>query len=406
MNDDDYLWDRSGPPDPEVERLETLLRPLGHQESGSIPLVRLDAETTVRLKPDTTYVSAEHTPTFVSGAQTATFVSGAQTATHVSAAQTATHVSAAQTSTHVSATSTAGAKSLRYIPALAAAALIAIVAGGWWMVSPSRPQTPGWEVTTIEGAPTIASRSILSRSELPVGDWLETNERSQAGISVAGLGRIEIGPRTRVGLVSARAGDYRLNLERGTLHAVISAPAGQFFVETPSSLTVDLGCAYTLTVDEAGRGLVLVTAGWVGFEWQGRESFIPAGFVGATRPGVGPGTPYHERASSDVRAALELIDFSGESPETGPALSRVLAEAGERDEVTLWHLLTRVPAGERDRVFDRLARFVPPPVSVTREGIRLERRDMLDAWWDAMGLGTMSLWRTWKQAWPGGPTSK
>ena len=29
---DDYLWDRSGPPDPEVARLEELLRPLGRQD--------------------------------------------------------------------------------------------------------------------------------------------------------------------------------------------------------------------------------------------------------------------------------------------------------------------------------------------------------------------------------------
>ena len=33
--DDDYLWDRSGAPDPEVVRLEALLAPLGHR--GSAP---------------------------------------------------------------------------------------------------------------------------------------------------------------------------------------------------------------------------------------------------------------------------------------------------------------------------------------------------------------------------------
>ena len=28
---DDYLWDRSGPPDPDVQRLEELLSPLRHE---------------------------------------------------------------------------------------------------------------------------------------------------------------------------------------------------------------------------------------------------------------------------------------------------------------------------------------------------------------------------------------
>jgi hypothetical protein len=50
-------------------------------------------------------------------------------------------------------------------------------------------------------------------------------------------------------------------------------------------------------------------------------------------------------------------------------------------------------------VFDRLASFVPPPTGVTRDGIRAGDRRMLDAWWDALGLGTTSLWRTWSQQW-------
>jgi len=33
MSHDDYLWDRSGEPDPELERLESLLAPLGHRPS-------------------------------------------------------------------------------------------------------------------------------------------------------------------------------------------------------------------------------------------------------------------------------------------------------------------------------------------------------------------------------------
>jgi hypothetical protein len=50
-------------------------------------------------------------------------------------------------------------------------------------------------------------------------------------------------------------------------------------------------------------------------------------------------------------------------------------------------------------VFDALARLVPPPASVTRDGIRAANRKMLDAWWDALGLGTANWWRTWKQPW-------
>ncbi len=249
--------------------------------------------------------------------------------------------------------------------------------------------------------PPTASRRITGRSELPVGGWLETSAQEKVLIKVADIGNVNVEPRSRLRLIGSRAGDHRLQLVRGTLHATILAPPGQFAVETASSTAVDLGCAYTLTVDDEGAGLVTVTLGWVGFEWRGRESFIPAGFSGETRPAVGPGTPYHIDSSPAFRQALETIDFRSGAPDTAAAVSRVLEESIERDEVTLWHLLARVPVAERDRVFDGLSRFVAPPAGVTREGIRAGRRDMLDQWWDALGLGTASWWRTWKQPGPG-----
>jgi hypothetical protein len=58
-----------------------------------------------------------------------------------------------------------------------------------------------------------------------------------------------------------------------------------------------------------------------------------------------------------------------------------------------------VDASDRDRVFDRLAAFVPPPRDVTRDGVRAGDREMLDRWWNELGLGSMALWREWQQDW-------
>ena len=272
--------------------------------------------------------------------------------------------------------------------ALLIAATLALAVAGAVFTLLERRGMPAWQVTTAGG-----------RSLLPVGSWLDTT-KGEATLAVADIGTVTVEPGARVRLLSTRSGHHRMELARGTMHATIWAPPNQFFVETPSTLAVDLGCAYTLTVDEDGGGLVTVLVGWVGFTTGDRESFIPAGFIAVTRPGVGPGTPYSERTSEAYRQALALIDFSPGDAGFAQALSRVLDESEERDEVTLWHLLSRVPAaGGRDRVFDRLAAFVPPPTGVTRDGIRAGDRRMLDAWWDALGLGSTSLWRTWSQQW-------
>jgi hypothetical protein len=168
---------------------------------------------------------------------------------------------------------------------------------------------------------------------------------------------------------------------------------------TPSATAVDLGCVYTLTVGEDGVGLVEVIAGWVGFEWRGREAFIPAGAASVTRPRLGPGTPYYGDTSPAFRAALATIDFGRPDEARRAALELVLDESRPRDVLTLWHLLSRVRSEERDRIFERLAGFVPPPAGVTRDAVRAGRREALDDWWDALDLGTTSWWRIWKQQW-------
>lgn len=277
--------------------------------------------------------------------------------------------------------------------AAVAIAVLACVAVAWRAKQTSAPGALAGLVVT-HNADTDARTSTLK-----VGGWLSTDKTS-ATIEVGDIGRVDLDPGSRVTLVSTQPGAYRLRLARGTLHALIWAPPGQFFVDTPSSTAVDLGCAYTLSVGDDGDGLVRVTSGWVGFEWHGRESFIPMGAVCRTRRGLGPGTPHYEDAPERFRAALDMVDFgSGRARET--ALGTVLESARETDAVSLWHLLTRVPTTDRDRVFDKLASFVPPPAGCTKEGIRGGRRDMLDAWWNKLGLNTASWWRIWEQQWRG-----
>ena len=145
-----------------------------------------------------------------------------------------------------------------------AAVLLALAAGGVWLYL--RAQRPGWEVARVEGAPRVASGSIGARGRLRVGEWLETDSASRAEIAVANIGQVEVEPNTRVKLVETRLTEHRLELERGTLHARIWAPPRLFFVNTPSAVAADLGCAYTLEVDDKGRGLLHVTSGYVALE--------------------------------------------------------------------------------------------------------------------------------------------
>ena len=196
------------------------------------------------------------------------------------------------------------------------------------------------------------------------------------------------------------AGRKHIALDHWTIQATIWAPPGEFVVDTPSAMAVDLGCMYTLHVDESGGGLLRTTLGWVGFRSNGRESFIPAGAAAVTYPRTGPGLPYFENATSTFRAATSEFDSAADpSAQRSIALQAILGEARPHDALTLWHLLPRVNETDRPTVYDRLAALVPPPPGVTRESVLRLDRTALDSWWNALDLGDVSLWRTFEQSW-------
>ncbi len=356
----DYLWDKSGEPDPEVERLELMLGQFRHRRPApEFPervgwWARLGRRD--RVPPSPVIWS---------------------------------------------------------LPSLAAvAATVVLAIGAWFLVrqtssAPRGPAGPAWDVARLAGTPTLGARRMGDHGRLAPGQTLRTDAASSAILNAGAVGEIQVDPGSRLRLVESRSGRQRLALDLGAIHAMIWAPPGQFVVETPSAVAVDLGCAYTLQVDDKGASLLRVTFGWVGFTLHGRESFIPEGAMCATRPGIGPGTPYFADAAPAFRTALEDLDFGPPAPEAAlarqksGALDELLANARPRDALTLWHLLARLDQPQRALVYSRLAALVPPPSGVTRQGILSGDKHMRDLWWNALGLGDTSWWRMWERDWPG-----
>jgi hypothetical protein len=263
--------------------------------------------------------------------------------------------------------------------ALACLVLVAAFGALWIYTRESRPF---WEVARLNGAPRIGSSRIDETGRLRVGQWLETDGDSRAKIEVGSIGQVEIDPNTRVRLVETKPTEHRLELARGKMSARIWAPPRLFFVDTPSAVAADLGCAYTLEVDDNGSGLLHVTSGWVALQLKDRESMVPAGATCATRRGIGPGTPYFDDSSDIFRQALAKFDFEPGNNTWSkiPTLDLLLMDARPRDTLTLWHLMSRVEGNDRARVYDRMAALMPPPAGVTREGVLQLNEEMLQLW--------------------------
>lgn len=282
----------------------------------------------------------------------------------------------------------------------AAAVLVLLSAWGVWLIYSHRDNAiltvggkPAWRVKRLDGTPTVGTERISNNGELAVGEWLETDGNSRAQIDVSSIGSVDIDENTRVRLLETHPTEHRLELARGKMSAHIWAPPRLFFVNTPSAVAADLGCAYTLEVDDQGSSLLRVTSGWVALELENRESIVPAGAACETRPSLGPGTPYFVDSAAGFQAALKQVDFDPDAAARSAALKAMLDQARPRDTLTLWHLLTRVEGEDRARVYDKMAALFPPPAGVTREGVLALNQQMLDAWRDAMETTWMGIWK-------------
>jgi hypothetical protein len=322
--DDRYLWDGTGPVDPEVERLERELGRFRHRRA-----LRLSEPRHRRARP-----------------------------------------------------------------VLAAAAAVLVAIGVAWVAR--SVAAPRWRVESVQGTPVVGSKPITQSTALAVGQGVETDGSSRAKLGIGRVAVISVGPNSRLRLLKSLPIEQRLALDRGTISAKIWAPPRLFFVQTPSALAVDLGCAYTLEVDDSGAGILRVETGWVSFERDGRESIVPADAVCASRQG-GPGTPFYEDAAPEFRRALESLDFGAGG---GAALSTILSAARRRDGLTLWHLLARTQGADRERVYERFAQLIPPPPGVTRERVLRGEDRALELWrWELEGMPLLPKDGTFRSFW-------
>jgi len=343
---DDYLYDGEGR-DPEVEGLEALLRPLAHRP-GAAPVLQRNTSVVHR------------------------------------------HTRSARRDVLV-ASALASAAGLLFVAALgllgpgavapqgAAVAGAAPVTGGvadpsTWVAAAGRE----YGCVMPDGV-----RSLRPGNEVHAAD-------APLVIELAGIGTLTAEANARLTVLAIRDDLHKLRLERGTVHAAIRADARPrlFQVETPASLCVDLGCLYTLSVDEAGRAHVRVTAGKVSFEDAGREVYVPAGAGCRATPGRGAGPPVWEDAPETLDHAARAFE---EAPAQGRAAAALaLAQAAERaqDSLTLFHLLDDPDVWVRRAGIRGIARVDSLPDGVTEAALlagdraaRAALRSHLERWW-------------------------
>jgi hypothetical protein len=283
-------------------------------------------------------------------------------------------------------------RGLRIAAWAAVAAIVLITAGGLMRHRLAWNENQPWSVTNLSGSPRIEGAKNYP-DRLAVGQTLSTDASSSAEIRIGNIGSMRVEPNSEVRLLQTAAGRHRVALEHGTIEARTWAPPFSFAIQTASSTLFDLGCAFKLHVDNDGGGLVQVESGWVQFEYGDQQTIVPAGAEAITRPNLGPGTAYFPDASAGFKAALNQLDFApAGSSRADLAIETVVREARARDAISLLSLLHKVDRPQRERLLNALERFVPIPSGATREQVLNLDPAVMDRYWRELGLGNPKSW--------------
>ena len=208
--------------------------------------------------------------------------------------------------------------------------------------------------------------------------WAMPSDAPRKNTTLAPLAEAKEFDLGKYGSVNAHAGavvevirqsseEIRLRLQRGTIDARITYAARPrlFQVETPSTLCVDLGCHYTLTVEADGSTLVTVDFGQVAFVDGGRETWVPQGASCRAYPARGSGTPRWDEATDDFTAAVEALDRSASEKRRELALVVIANCESNRSAITLWHLAHDPYPGISNAAWTALIDLIGAPEGVT-----------------------------------------
>lgn len=322
-DDSDYLWDRSGAPDPDVARLESLLAPLAHTAP-------LDELRLARGKSRMTMVVAIAT---------------------------------------------------------AVAAVIALVVWWRWPVDHYEGVacTGFGFVFTGQGGDVKCNGVDLAVGVVPLTGTLDTGVR-EAELAIADIGKAKLGAQTRVRLDHSQFGKrHQLHLEHGRMHAKVDAVPKVFAVTTPSADVTDLGCEYTLELDRSGAGKIEVLTGQVELETgKGALLLAPAGTHARLLPGRRASLPLATSAAPKLVAAVRELEATSDFAD--PArIAEVLAAADVRDAITILNLYRVVPVAQKPTVLETLAKLVCPPQGLTVDEAMSDKA-LLEMWLDEVYL--------------------
>jgi len=316
---DDYLWDKSGEPDPTVVALEELLGPMGHD--ASTPMMTTTATTT--------------------------------------------HGATDERQRRKEARAQASRAYWKVLAAVFVLMVLGFAAYRFSLESVDKGGEKGPAPIAVSKQPPLR----LGQKTAPVaeGETIVAGPGRPTALQVGSYGSVSLAAGTRVRVKRNSTERVLLELPKGSLDVRLKevAPARFFQVDTPAGRVVDLGCEYTLDVDKAGGLELDMRSGWVAIEHSAGRVIVPAGATASSTKVAGPRIPVMNATEPPILDALKAYETSSEWGDQRAQATRLLNLLGQpHDTLIAWHLLGHVDDGVAGRAHQVLTRITNKPLAV------------------------------------------
>lgn len=230
-----------------------------------------------------------------------------------------------------------------------------------------------WSVKQISGSVLIDNTAVNSTGELELNSSLITNENSGAEVVIPSAGVIQV--ESNSSLLRTKK-DNEINLKSGKIirkSDVNVSEAKLSIITDIADYNEEQSSNFELYADEETNEL-FVFKGTVKTIIKGFEAVVPENFACTVKKGK-YAVPYNPNSDQQI---INLIkEYSGPAD---PNMAVIVNLAQKSDALSLWHILQLSSEENRSIVVKKLNELVPPPDTLTGEGIQKLNREMLDQW--------------------------
>jgi hypothetical protein len=278
----------------------------------------------------------------------------------------------------------------RTLAIAATIALVAIGTAGLWKWRESWPSGRAWPLVLRDGARFESQATLALDRPIAIGP------QSSARADIARIGEMIIEPASAVTLIETSSTRHRVALERGAIHVRVWAPPGRFGVRTPGGTAVDLGCIFSVSVDEKGQASAHVQTGWIELYNAWGESLIPAGAIGTMTASSAPTVPVYEDATPAFTTSVRAFQNAGDDGTRMALVDHLARSARARDVLTLLMLAKDATPRVKRALLERAAQLRPPPAGLTVDEVVAQRERLWD-WAGSLGLPpAKNWWLNWR----------